>query len=178
MISATRPSRQSSTNRPTTAATSVSEFVTSVVSPCERTSETASTSDVSRALIREVAQRQRGQVTEEVLAQREHDALPHLRETADHRRRQHPRSRVDAEVDDDVAPEAAGVAGLHAVVDRVLHEQQPDHRTGGAEDRDHGEEGDAPELPAQVAAEARETGARLTRQGLRLRTAGRTSPRG
>ena len=51
MTSATRPRRQSRMNRPITAATSVSELATSVVSPCERTSETASTSDVRRAMI-------------------------------------------------------------------------------------------------------------------------------
>ena len=51
MTSATRPSRQSSTNRPTIAASSVSVFTTSVVRPCERTSESASTSDVSREMI-------------------------------------------------------------------------------------------------------------------------------
>ena len=51
MTSATSPSRQSRMKRPITAQTSVSEFATSVVSPCERTSETASTSEVSRAMI-------------------------------------------------------------------------------------------------------------------------------
>ena len=38
-------------NSPTTAAISVSVLTTSVVSPCERTSESASTSEVSRAMI-------------------------------------------------------------------------------------------------------------------------------
>ena len=51
ITSATSPSRQSSTNRPTIAASSVSVLTTSVVSPCERTSESASTSEVSRAMI-------------------------------------------------------------------------------------------------------------------------------
>ena len=51
MTSATRPSRQSRTNSPTTAARSVSVLTTSVVNPCDRTSESASTSDVSRAMI-------------------------------------------------------------------------------------------------------------------------------
>ena len=49
--SATSPSRQSSTNRPITAAISISELATSVASPCDSTSESASTSDVSLAMI-------------------------------------------------------------------------------------------------------------------------------
>ena len=49
--SATSPSRQSSRKRPATAATSVSVFTTSVVSPWLRTSESASTSLVRRAMI-------------------------------------------------------------------------------------------------------------------------------
>ena len=51
ITSATSPSRQSSTKSPTTAAISVSVLTTSVVSPCERTSESASTSEVNRAMI-------------------------------------------------------------------------------------------------------------------------------
>ena len=51
MTSATSPSLQSRMKSPITAATSGSELPTSVDSPCERTSEIASTSDVSRAMI-------------------------------------------------------------------------------------------------------------------------------
>ena len=51
ITSATRPSRQSRMKSPMTAAMSVSVLTTSVVSPCERTSDSASTSDVSRAMI-------------------------------------------------------------------------------------------------------------------------------
>ena len=51
ITSATSPSRQSSTNSPTTAASSVSVFTTSVVRPCDNTSESASTSEVRRAMI-------------------------------------------------------------------------------------------------------------------------------
>jgi len=50
-IRATRPRRQSSRKSPITAAVSVSVFWTSVVSPCERTSESASMSLVRRAMI-------------------------------------------------------------------------------------------------------------------------------
>ena len=81
------------------AATSVSVLTTSVVSPCERTSESASTSEVSRAMIQpafccaEVAQRQRRQVVEEVLAQAEHEVLADAGEAADERRLQHPGER-------------------------------------------------------------------------------------
>ncbi len=49
--SATSPSRQSSRKRPASAAISVSVLTTSVVSPCESTSERASTSLVRRAMI-------------------------------------------------------------------------------------------------------------------------------
>ncbi len=49
--SATSPRRQSRMKRPQTAASSVSVLTTSVVSPCERTSERASTSEVRRAMI-------------------------------------------------------------------------------------------------------------------------------
>ena len=52
--------------------------------------------DPAGALLGEVAERQRGQVLEEMLAQREHDRLADAREAADHRRREHPRGRVDA----------------------------------------------------------------------------------
>ena len=48
---ATSPRRQSSTNRPTTAAQSTSTFETRVASPWDRTSDSASTSLVSRAMI-------------------------------------------------------------------------------------------------------------------------------
>ena len=51
ITSATSPSRQSRTKSPTIAASSVSVLTTSVVSPCESTSESASTSEVSRAMI-------------------------------------------------------------------------------------------------------------------------------
>ena len=50
-ISATTPSRQSSRKSPPIAATSVSELTTSVVRPWLRTSESASTSLVRRAMI-------------------------------------------------------------------------------------------------------------------------------
>ena len=50
-ISATTPRRQSSRNRPPIAASSVSELTTSVVRPWLSTSEIASTSLVSRAMI-------------------------------------------------------------------------------------------------------------------------------
>ena len=86
-----------------------------------------------------------------MLAQREHDGLADAGEAADHRRREHPRGRVDAQVDDHVAQQASRVALLHPVVDRVLHEQQADHRAGRAEQRDHAEECDALVLAVQVA---------------------------
>ena len=51
ITSATRPSRQSRMKSPITAPSSVRLFVTRVVRPCESTSETASMSEVSRAMI-------------------------------------------------------------------------------------------------------------------------------
>ena len=73
--------------RPTIAASSVSVSTTSVVRPWESTSESASTSEVIRAIIQpafccEKYERQRGQVVEEIFAQPEHDVLTDPREPA------------------------------------------------------------------------------------------------
>ena len=67
--------------------------------------------DPARLLLREVAQRQRRQVVEEVAAQPEHDALADAGEAAHERRLQHPGERVDREVDDHVARQAATCRG-------------------------------------------------------------------
>ena len=121
--------------RPTIAAISVSVLTTSVVSPWESTSESASTSEVIRAMIQpafcceKYLQRQRGQVVEEIFAQPEHDVLADAREPAHERRLQDPGECVDDEVDDDVAGEPRLVVRLHAVVDRVLDDEQ---RSDGA----------------------------------------------
>ena len=123
--SATSPSRQSSRKRPPIAATSVSVLTTSVVRPWLRTSESASTSLVSRAMIQpafccgEVAERERGQVLEEVAPEVEHHPLTDAGEHQPRRRAEHPRDDADRDVGDDVADEPVVVSGADAVVDRV-----------------------------------------------------------
>ena len=121
--------RQSSSAIAMIAPVSVSTLPTSVESPSESTSESASTSFVMRAMIqparcsREVAQRERREVAEEVLAQAQHDQLPEAREAHDQERADDPGRGVDGHVDRDVELEPRAVAGLDAVVDRVAHEQ-------------------------------------------------------
>ena len=107
-ISATTPRRQSSRKRPPIAARSVSELTTSVVRPWLRTSEIASTSLVSRAMIqpglllREVPERERGEVVEEVAAQVEHDLLADPGQHQPGRRAEDPGRRPDGDVEHDV----------------------------------------------------------------------------
>ena len=107
-ISATTPRRQSSRKRPPIAARSVSELTTSVVSPWLRTSEMRV--DVARQprddpaglLLREVAERERGEVVEEVAAQVEHDLLADAGEHQPRRRAEDPGRRADGDVEHDV----------------------------------------------------------------------------
>ena len=93
--------------------------------------------DPARLLLREVAQRERRQVIEEVAAQAEHDVLADAGEPAHERRLQHPRERVDHQVEDHVAAEPCLVVALHALVDRVLHDQERGHRRSGGAHADH-----------------------------------------
>ena len=58
--------------------------------------------DPARALLGEVAQRERGQVVEQVTPQPQDDPLAETREAADDTSRQRPAERVDGEVDGDV----------------------------------------------------------------------------
>ena len=89
--------------------------------------------DPARALLREVAQRERREVPEEVLAQAQHDQLAELREAQDQERADEPGGGVDADVDRDVEIEARGVVRADAVVDRVADEQPAADLHGGGE---------------------------------------------
>ena len=145
-------------------------LTTSVVSPWESTSESASTSDVSARddpaclLLREVLQRQRGQMVEEIFAQPEHDVLADPGEPAHEGRLQDPGEGVDHEIDDDVSREACLVVRLHAVVDRVLDDEQRGDGGRRGADADHGEERDAEPAAGEVAAEPRQPDALLMRR--------------
>ncbi len=75
--------------------------------------------DPARLLLREVPQRERRQVLEEVAAELEHDALPEVREHQPRRGAEHPRGHADCDVGDDVCNEPALVGRSDAVVDRV-----------------------------------------------------------
>ncbi len=79
--------------------------------------------DPARALLREVALRERREVLEEVLAQPQDDQLAELRQAEDEERADEPGRRVGADVDRDVEIEPPGVLGADAVVDRVADEQ-------------------------------------------------------
>ena len=133
--------------------------------------------DPARALLREVAQRERREVPEEVLAQAQDDQLTELREAEDQERADEPRHGVDADVDGDIEIEARRVVGPDAVVDRVAHEQPAAdlHRRGerGGE-REHR---DAPALIADVDRQAGEPDAAPTRHGLHPRRGARTCRR-
>ena len=102
-------------------------------------------------------------MVEEVAAQSEHEVLPDAGEAADERGLQHPRGRVDPEIDEDVALEPAAVAVAHALVDRVLDDEERADGRGGREDADDRQRGDAQAPAVQVAAEPREPGVRCTR---------------
>jgi hypothetical protein len=120
--------------------------------------------DPARFLLREVAERERGQVVEEILAQPEHHVLADARETADERRLHDPREPVDREIDEDVDPEPRLVVRAHAVVDRVLHDQERGHRRRGRADAEQGKQDDALTAADQIAPKTGKAGALLTRQ--------------
>ena len=125
----TSPSRQSAISSAITAAGSSTTFATSVGMPCERTSRDRvdvarqARDDPARLLLREVAQREPGQVVEEVAAQPEHHPLAEPGEAADQHGLEHPAARRDAEVDRDDHRQVVLVARGDALVDRAAHEQ-------------------------------------------------------
>ena len=88
--------------------------------PCESTSRDGvdvarqARDDPARLLLREVAERQPGQMVEEVAAQAEHDPLADAGEPADQQRLQHPARGGDDEVDRRRRP--SGSAGRAATM--------------------------------------------------------------
>ena len=126
--------------------------------------------DPAGLLLREVLQRQSGQVVEEVFAQSEHHVLADSREPAYERRLEDPGEGIDDEIDDDVPGQPGLVVRLHSVVDRVLHDEQCSDRRRCGADSHHRQEPDAQPATGQVAAEPRQPGAPFRRgPGGRLR---------
>src|SRR5476649_1960313 len=103
-------------------------------------------------------------MVEEILAQAEHDVLADAREAAYERRLHDPRERVDPEVDEDVDAEARLLVGAHAMVDRVLHDQERGDGCRRRADAEQRERGYAQAAAPQIAAEAGQAGALPTRQ--------------
>src|SRR5581483_2276324 len=103
--------------------------------------------DPARLLLREVAQRERRQVVEEVAAEADHHPLAEACEPADEPGLEAPTERRDPEVDQHDHGQVVLVPRADAVVDRVAHEQ-PAARLArgvrGAYEQEHG----GPQLPA------------------------------
>ena len=94
-------------------------------------------------------------MVEQVFPQAEHDALADGGEPADERGLEHPGERVDQQVEQDIPRQAAAVVRAHALVDRVLHEQE---RRDGRCRREHADDGqprDAQAVADEVAREPR-----------------------
>ena len=127
--------------------------------------------DPARLLLREVAQRERGEVVEEVPAQLEHDPLPDSGQHEPGRRAEHPGRQAHGDVGDDVEGEAFLVVSLDPVVDRVADDRPAEHGRGRGDRGDHHHDRDPPPAAAGVAPEARQAGAPLRLQVPRLRTA-------
>ena len=101
--------------------------------------------DPARLLLREVAQREAGQMVEEVAPQPDHHALADAGEPADEDGLEDPADAGDDEVDDDDRRQVVLVAGADAVVDRVADEQPAAGLAGGVAGRDeHEQERDQP----------------------------------
>src|SRR5581483_266418 len=97
--------------------------------------------DPAGLLLREVAEREPGEVVEEVAAEAERHPLPETGEPADQPRLQDPAARGDAEIDDDRPRQVVLVAVADAVVDRGAHDQPAAGLRGGvprADDEQHG----------------------------------------
>ena len=132
--------------------------------------------DPARPLFGEVAQRERGQVVEEVAAEAEHDRLPDSGERADEEAGEQPPAEVDERVDDDDVRQEALVVADDAVVDRVADED-PAARLRGCLARGGEHQHCHPQpAPPEVARQPRQTRTTITRHELRLRRGRRTAP--
>ncbi len=133
--------------------------------------------DPARLLLREVAQRERGEVAEEVAADVEHDPLADPGEAAREGGAEPPGGRVDGDVGDHDDGQPPHVVLLDSVVDGVA-DQQPAADLAARRDRRRAhQQPDAPVAALEVAAQAREPGAGPMPQRLRLRTGARTGRR-
>ena len=133
--------------------------------------------DPARLLLAEVAQRERGEVAEQVAADVEHDPLADPGEAAGEVGAEPPGGRVDRDVGDHDHRQARHVVLLDPVVDGVADEQPAADLTGRRDRCGAHQHGDAPVPALEVAAQAREPDARPMLQRLRLRTGVRTGPR-
>ncbi len=131
--------------------------------------------DPARPLLREVAQRERRQMVEEVAAQAEDDALADPRKTSDQHELAQPADQVHEQVRDHDDGQRVLVALGDAVVDRGPDEQPAARLGGGARGGDRDETGDDQPPTGEVSAQAAEAGAAM-RHRARLRTGSRTRP--
>ena len=126
--------------------------------------------DPARLLLAEVAQRERGEVAEQVAADVEHDSLADPGEAAGEVGAERPGRRVDPDVGDHDQGQACHVVLLDPVVDGVADEQPAADLAGGRDCRRAHQHPDTPVPALEVAAQAREPDAGLMPQRLRLRT--------
>ncbi len=127
--------------------------------------------DPARLLLREVPERERGEMLEEVAAQVEHDLLTDAGEHQPRRRAEDPGGCPDCDVEHHVDAETRLVRGLDAVVDGVADDRPAEHRCGGGDRGDQHDQADPPAAADGVAPEARQAGVLLRRQVLHLRRA-------
>ena len=92
--------------------------------------------DPARLLLREVPERQAGEVVEQIAAQAEHHALADAGEPADEDRLQDPADRGYSQVDRDDDRQVMRIARANAVVDGVADEEPAARLAGGIPHRD------------------------------------------
>ena len=134
--------------------------------------------DPARALLREVAQRERREVPEEMLAQPQHDQLAELREAEDQERADEPGGGVDADVDRDVEVEARPVSWARMPLSIASPtSSQPPTCTAEVNAAASASSAMRAALIAHVERQAGQPDAALTRHGPRPRTGARTCRR-
>ena len=155
---------------PTTPAHSVRVLTTSVVRPWESTSESASTSDVSRAMIQPAFCCEKYFSDSVVRWSKRSSRSPSTTswptrgEAADQGRLEDPGESVDQEVDHDVASQSRLVVRLHAVVDRVLDDEQRGDGGRRGADADQREQPDAQPVAGEIAGQPGQPDALLMRR--------------
>ena len=126
--------------------------------------------DPARLLLREVPQRKRGEMVEEVASKLEHDPLADAREPEPGQRAEHPRRSVDTDVREHREQQPVFVSGANAVVGRVLDQKPAGDRRGSRERREHGDHRHLSLALRGVGEQARQARVTATRQRTRLRT--------